>query len=239
MAMRKHPARFRAIRPAAEDLERRQVLSGTVSGINTEGDAWTLQLLGPGSISVTKQNDANGNPTGLTDPSEISTITLYGTDPLATRVVGTVIPSGKGDGRVFFQNLTEQTNTSDRGGQGDGPLSIFMPDFYLGLTAATAPTSSNGGMEPAIMIPDGVSTLDFGGVDTTAFFGTSVANNLNANGQSNQFTVTLGLPQYAGTRIIVNKIVTNSVPASGTSTHAVSERGDVQRGRADRPVPGQ
>ena len=90
-----------------------------------------------------------------------------------------------------------------------------MPDFYLGLTSATAPTSTNGESQPAITIPDGVSTLDFGGVDTTAFFGTNPANSLNGNGQNNQFTVSLGIPQYAGTRIIMNKIITNSVPATG------------------------
>ena len=67
MAMRKHPARFRAIRPAAENLEHRQLLSGTVTGVNTEGDAWTLTLVGPGSIKVTKQTDTAGNPTGLND----------------------------------------------------------------------------------------------------------------------------------------------------------------------------
>ncbi len=216
MAMRKHPARFRAIRPAAEDLEQRKLLSGTVSGINTEGDAWTLTLLGPGKIKVTKQPDSNGNFTGLTDPSEINTITVYGTDPLRSRLVGTVVPSGKGNGEVFFQNLTEVTNQDLHGTGGLGLLAIDMPQFYLGLTAATAPTSTNGGTEPAISIPDGVATLDFGGVDTTAFFGTNVANNLNANGQNNQFTVTLGIPQYAGTRIIVNKIITNSVPPGTT-----------------------
>ncbi|HEY2157091.1 MAG TPA: hypothetical protein VGH33_15795 [Isosphaeraceae bacterium] len=218
MAMRKHPSRFRAIRPVAEDLEQRKLLSGTVSGINTEGDAWTLTLSGPGTLSVTKQPDANGNATGLTDPSEISTITIYGTDPLSSRIVGSVIPSGKGDGRVFFQNFTEVTNQDQRGTGGLGPLSIDMPQFYLGLTASTAPTSTNGGTEPAITIPDGVPTLRFGGVDTTAFFGTNVANNLNANGQNNQLSVSLGIPQFAGTRIIVDKIITNSVPPTGTST---------------------
>lgn len=216
MAMRKHPSRFRAIRPAAENLEHRQLLSGTVSGINTEGDAWTLTLTGPGSIKVTKQADTAGNPTGLNDPSEINTITIYGTDPLSSKLVGTVIPSGQGTGQVFFQNLTEVSNQSQRGNGGDGLLAVDIPNFYLGLTAQQAPTSSNGGTQPAISIPDGTATLDFGGVDTTAFFGTSAANSLNGNAQSNQFTVNLGIPQFAGTRIIVNKITTNSY--TGTSS---------------------
>ncbi len=232
MAMRKHPPRFRAIRPAAENLEQRQLLSGTVSGINTEGDAWTLTLVGPGSISVTKQTDTAGNPTGLDDPSEINTINIFGTDPLASRLVGTVIPSGKGTGRVCFQNLTESTNVSDHNGQGDGLLAIDMPNFYLGLTAQTSPNPSTGGTEPSITIPDGVSTLFFGGVDTTAFFGTNPLDGLSgsnqvpasgttpATGQNNQFTVSLGIPQFAGTRIIVNNLTTNSyqvTPAGATS----------------------
>lgn len=235
MAMRKHPSRFRAIRPAAESLEHRQLLSGTVSGVNTEGDAWTLTLVGPGSIKVTKQPDANSNPTGLLDPSEISTITIFGTDPLASRLVGTVVPSGKGDGRVFFQNLTEVTNQGLHGTGGNGLLSIDMPQFYLGLTAQQAPNLQQGGTEPAITIPDGTSTLDFGGVDTTAFFGTNPANSLSGSNQvpgttagtpgsaqSNQFTVSLGPPQFAGTRIIVNKITTNSFQGTTSSSQTPS-----------------
>ena len=238
MAMRKHPARFRAIRPAAENLEGRQLLSGTVTGVNTEGDAWTLTLTGPGSIKVTKQADSAGNPTGLDDPSEISTITILGTDPLSSRLVGTVIPSGNGTGQVFFQNLTEVNNQNDRGTGGDGLLSIDMPSFYLGLTAQAAPVTSTGGAEPSISIPDGVATLDFGGVDTTAFFGTNPADSLSgsnqtspgsatAAAQNNQFTVTLGIPQYAGTRIVVNKLITNSFQGTtpGSTTTATFQNG--------------
>jgi hypothetical protein len=226
MAMRKHPSRFRAIRPAAEDLEQRQLLAGSVSGINTEGDAWTLTLIGPGSIKVTKQPDANGNATGLTDPSEINTISVYGTDPLTSRLIGTVVPSGKGTGQVFFQNLTENTNQSQRANGGLGLLSIDIPQFYLGLTAA-----ASTGTEPSISIPDGVDTLDFGGVDTTAFFGTDPTKSLSGNNQtssssttgaaqSNQLTVNLGIPQYGGTRVMVNKIVTNSYQATSSSGSA-------------------
>jgi hypothetical protein len=215
MAMRKHPSRFRAIRPSAEKLEERQMLSGIVSGVNSEGDAWQLTLTGPGVISVSKQPDASGNPTSLFSASEIDTITIAGTDPLHSRLVGTVTPSGKGDGRVFFQTFNETTSRSDKGTGGNGLLSIDMPNFWLGLTAATAPTSSSG-TEPSINIPDGVSTLRFGGVDTTAFFGTNPANNLANNGQSDQLRVNLGIPQFNGTRIIIDRSVSNSV--AGTTT---------------------
>jgi hypothetical protein len=219
MAKRKNPSQFRAIRPATENLEERQLLSGIVAGVDTEGDAWTLQLLGPGSIQVTKQPDANGNPTALTDPSEINTITILGTDPLQTRLVGTVVPSGKGTGQVFFQTLTEVTNPSFKGTGGNGLLSIDMPQFYLGQTANTAPTTSttgtSTGVEPSISIPDGVATLDFGGVDTT-FAPASATSTLSTNGQNNQITVSIGIPQFDGVRIIMNKSVTNSVPPATT-----------------------
>jgi hypothetical protein len=234
MAMRKHPARFRAIRPVAENLEQRQLLSGTVSGVNTEGDAWTLTLIGPGSIKVTKQADANGNPTGLLDPSEIDTITIFGTDPLSSRLVGTVVASGKGTGQVFFQHLTEVTNVSQRGTGGDGLLSIDMPNFYLGLTAQAAPNTNTGGTEPSITIPDGTATLRFGGIDTTAFFGTDPTKSLSGSNQvpgtssstgsaqNNQFAITLGAPQYAGTRFVVNSITTNSYQGTTSSSSTPS-----------------
>jgi hypothetical protein len=125
MAMRKHPSRFRAIRPSTESLEERQLLSGVVSGVNTEGDAWQLTLTGPGIISVTKQPaTTGGTPTSLTSPTEINNITIAGTDPLHTRLIGTVTPSGKGDGRVFFQTFTEIQSRNQKGTGGNGLLSI-------------------------------------------------------------------------------------------------------------------
>jgi hypothetical protein len=220
MAMRKHPMRFRAIRPATENLEERNLLSGIVSGVNTEGDAWTLKLIGPGSIHVIKQPDSTGNATGLMTPSEIESIQVAGTDPLHTRLVGTVTPSGKGDGRVFFQTFNESLNRRQNGSGGHGLLSIDMPNFWLGLTAATAPTSTSPSAEPAISIPDGVATLRFGGVDTTAFFGTDPTKNLANNGQNDQLRVSLGLPQYGGTRIIIDKSISNATAGTPSSTGA-------------------
>jgi len=217
MAIRKHPSRFRAIRPATEDLEQRQLLSGTVSGVNGEGDAWVLTLVGPGSVRVTKQPDAAGNATSLTGPTEIDTITVAGTDPLHTRLVGTVTPSGRGTGRVFFQNFVEVANRSERTSGGNGLLSIDMPSFYLGLTAAAAPTTT-AGAEPSILIPDGTSTLRFGGVDTTAFFGTDPTKSLANNGQSNQLRVSIGIPQFAGARIVVDKVITSATAGTPTAT---------------------
>ena len=217
MAMRKLPSRFRAIQPSAENLEGRQLLAGVVSGVNTEGDHWVLRLVGPGSIRVTKQPDTSGTATTLTDQSEIDTITIAGTDPLASRLVGQVTPSGQGDGRVFFQTFTEIQGISQTGGSGNGLLSIDMPNFWLGLTSATAPTAT-AGTTPSISLPSGTATLRFGGVDTTAFFGTDATKNLANNGQNDQLRVSLGIPRFGGTRIIIDKSISSiGTPASSTT----------------------
>src|SRR6202022_2290336 len=111
------------LRPSAEDLENRQLLSATVSGTDIDGDQWTLRLIGPGSLVVAKQPDASGNPSPLNSNTEIKTITIGGTDPLSSRLIGTVKKGANGDGKVFFQNLVELSNHSLRL-SGDGPLSI-------------------------------------------------------------------------------------------------------------------
>ena len=103
MSMRKHLGRSRALRPSAEGLEGRQLLSGTVTGMNTEGDVWTLTLSGRGSIQVVKQNDASGNPTALMSADQIKAITISGTDPTTTRLTETIKKEAGGTGQVFFQ----------------------------------------------------------------------------------------------------------------------------------------
>ena len=214
------------------------MLSGVVSGVNTEGDAWRLTLTGPGVVRVVKQPDASGNPTSLTAASEIATITIAGTDPLHSRLVGTVTPSGRGDGRVFFQTFTEIASRNEKGTGGNGPLSIDMPGFWLGLTAAAAPTSATG-TEPSITIPDGVSTLRFGGVDTTAFFGTDPTKSLANNGQNDQLRVNLGIPQYNGTRIIIGPIGLELDRGRGDGDDRDPGWRHLQRQRPPRPLPGQ
>ncbi len=57
MSMRKDHGRSRALRPSAESLESRQLLSATVSGMDTAGDKWTLKLLGRGTLQVLKQTE--------------------------------------------------------------------------------------------------------------------------------------------------------------------------------------
>ena len=153
--------------PRRKTWKSRHLLSKVVSGTDSDGDTWTLQLFGPGSLTVVKQNDpTTGEPAALNSPTEINQIIVGGTDPNQSRLVGTVTkgPTGS-DGQVFFQDLTELTSRSEILGAGNGLLAINMPNFWLGNT--TPATSSTTPTTPAISIPDGVDTFRFGGVDTT------------------------------------------------------------------------
>ena len=84
-----------------------------------------------------------------------------------------------------------------------GIQSINIPDFYLGLTEATAPTTVNQ-PRAQISIPDGINSLRFGGVDTTAFFGTDPAQSLPLDGLNDSILINLGIPTQIGTSIVVN-----------------------------------
>ena len=224
MATRKPSPRNRAVRPAAEDLESRHLLSKVVSGTDIDGDTWTLQLFGRGSLTVVKQNDpTTGSPAALNSATEINQIIVGGTDPLHSRLVGHVTKGPNGNGQVFFQNLTELTSRTDTLGAGNGLLAINMPNFFLGNTTPTTATPST--TAPSIVVPDGVDTLRFGGVDTTH----NQVTPPSSSATSDIYSVTLGLPLYGGTRIIVDKSVssTQSVTASGSTTpttiqHAVT-----------------
>ena len=217
MSTRKHLGQSRTFRPSAESLEGRQLLSGTVSGVDTAGDQWTLTLSGHGTIQVIKQNDSTGSPASLTSNTEIKSIVIAGTDPSDSKLIGTVKPGAGSDGRVFFENLTERPNRSEKLGLGLGPLSINMPDFYLGVTD---PTTPSGVTQPRaeINIPDGVNTLRFGGVDTTAFFGTDPTQSLAQDGQNDQILIRLGIPESSGTNLIVNKITSSSQAAAASTS---------------------
>ena len=63
MSTRKPTPSRRSLRPLAESLETRQLLSSlsttpsaTVSGTDIKGDRWTLTLYGPGTLNVVDQN---------------------------------------------------------------------------------------------------------------------------------------------------------------------------------------
>ena len=216
MSMRKDLGRSRALRPSAECLEGRQLLSATVSGTDTAGDHWTLTLKGKGALQVVKQDDSTGNPGALNSATEIKSITVSGTDPRTSILTGTVTKAGSGDGRVFFGQLTQITNHSDLNGSGLGLLAVNMPDFWLGYTGSTTPTANAPAAE--INIPDGVNSLRFGGVDTTAFFGSDPTQSPAQDNQTDQFLVRLGLPLSGGTSIVVNKVISNAQAGTTSST---------------------
>jgi hypothetical protein len=222
MSMRKDLGRSRALRPTAETLEMRQLLSATVSGTDTAGDKWTLTLLGKGALQVVKQDDpTTGDPGTLDSATEINSITVSGTDPRGSRLIGTVVPAAGSTGQVFFNTLREVPNHSDLLGVGLGLLAINMPDFYLGYTATTKPATGSPIAE--IDIPDGVNSLRFGGVDTTKFFGTTAeaANSPAQDNQTDEYLVNLGIPYAVGTSIVVNSVISNTEPgviASGSTT---------------------
>ena len=96
-----------------------------------------------------------------------------------------------------------------------------MPDFYLAHTETTKPSTASTIHASAmsagqIIIPEGVNTLRFGGVDVdyTPVGGTP----LNQTGQSNEFQINLGLPIVQGTSIIVNTVNSDAEANSTTAT---------------------
>ena len=204
MSMRKDSAKTRAFRPATDALEGRQLLSGVVSGTDADGDTWVLRLIGPGAISVVKQNGADGKPSPLNSKSEISSITIGGTDPLKTRLVGTVHKAAGGDGKVFFQNLSGLPSRSESSpAVGQGLVSIDARNFWLGNT--TPATATGATSAPRIVLPDGVETLRFGGVDTTHDRAAATSAT-----QSDTADVVLGLPRYGGSRMIIDRSVSSA-----------------------------
>ncbi|HZW29089.1 MAG TPA: hypothetical protein VFF52_00175, partial [Isosphaeraceae bacterium] len=112
MLKRKPTPTRRSLRPSAEHLEPRQLLSSglgkptaTVRGTDPDGAQWTLRLYGPGTLNVVDQNGNAFTKTNRGTPDLIDTITVAGTITSATKLVGTVIPSASGANKVHFQNL--------------------------------------------------------------------------------------------------------------------------------------
>ncbi|CAN5618910.1 hypothetical protein BH23PLA1_BH23PLA1_44300 [soil metagenome] len=203
-------------RPRSEALEARQLLTTVIRGVDLDGDSYVLALLGPGDLTVINQPGPDGLPVPLGEPALIASISIGGANPGSTRLVGRVTPGASGDGRVFFQNLVELPSLPLPGAVGNGLLAVDIPDFWLG---DTSPEIAPGQGEPvgSIDIPDGVVTLRFGGVDTSAFFGTVDSQRLDLNNRNDRFAIDLGLPKFAGTSVIVDRVVTsNQAPADPT-----------------------
>jgi hypothetical protein len=246
MSMRKPSPSRRALRPLAENLETRHLLSSlstkpsaTVSGTDSKGDRWTLTLYGPGTLNVVdKDGNAFTSATKYT-PDDINTITVSGTATSESRLVGkvTYVPAGS-DGRVFFQQLTINNtgayaffNTSLVEPKAviaqNGIAAVDIPNFWLGETTGTAPTATSNfhvvGTTPfhlagGINALEGINVLRFGGVDTT--FTPNGGTPLDQTNQNNEFVINLGPPIVGGTSIIVNKVITNAAQStvSGSTT---------------------
>lgn len=217
----------RSLKPGAESLESRKLLARTVSGVDLDGDTWTLRLVGAGDLRVTQQPaTSTGAATPLGQPGLIDTITITGPDPLQTRLIGTVQKAAGGDGKVQFQNIEVIGSQAADRARNLGIYAIDMPHFWLGYTGFNKPPSPGPtptGSNPqnaagAINIPDGIVTLRFGGVDTT--YTRPGGTPLNQNGQDDQFLVNLGVPYTRGTSIVVDQVVTGAQPGSGSGTSA-------------------
>jgi hypothetical protein len=216
MSTSSHRRRSSALRPAPEALEGRLLLSRVMRGTDIDGDTWTLRLVGPGDFRVTTQND-----TSPRQPSLIKDITIAGGKATETRLVGVVRRGPSGDGRVFFQNLVALNSPPVpdnmfliRLNEGDnGLLAVDMPNFWMGDTSGGGFTPDVGQPTGQIDIPNGTTVLRFGGVDTTAFFGTDDTQRLNQNNRDDEFVINLGLPQYIGTSIVMDRVVTANQPA--------------------------
>jgi hypothetical protein len=218
MSTRRQPTR--ALRPLTESLEGRWLLSKTISGVDADGDQWTLTLTGPGDFRVTNVADDSGNPIAIGQPAQIDQIQIAGGDPTKTRLIGQVVKGPNGDGKVFFDSLTEEGGRSEGPVATNGVLAIDMPGFWLGHTETTPPSSTDPN-DDSITIPDGIQTLRFGGVDTT--FTPTGGTPLSKLTTSSNFNINLGLPRTKGTSIIVSKVISGAQPATGTATSPVQQ----------------
>ena len=247
MLMRKPAPSRRSLRPLAESLETRQLLSSlstvptaTVSGTDSKGDRWTLTLYGPGTLNVVDKNGTAFTPANKFTPDDINTITVSGTITAESRLVGkvTYVPPNS-NGRVFFQQLT--INPTGEYGQlnpdlvhprastpQNGIAAVDMPNFWLGwtgITTGTAPTAKSNfhafeGTQ--FNLAGGINALE--GINVLRFGGvdTTYSPNgvtpLDQTGQNNEFVINLGPPIAGGTSIIVNKVKTDTVPPMTGST---------------------
>ncbi len=151
--------------PTAAELTGTSNQGKIVSGQDRQGNRWQLQLIGPGNIIVT---DTAPNDGVLAD--NINTITLVGTSPTKSSLVGSVqqpynLPNDASLlptlGTTYFNSLTAQS----------GVKSIILNGFILTDTitppgsAALSPAETQLNQTTGIFLHGGVGTLDFGGID--------------------------------------------------------------------------
>jgi hypothetical protein len=169
MSTRKPAPPGRWLKPAAEALETRQLLSSSViqppargvpthaatavvSGTDPDGAQWSLFLFGPGALSVVGTGGDVFTRSTQTLTEAIQTITIAGAITTETRLVGKVSPNpNTANAKVFFENLIV-TPTGELGkidvGQvsnfrtvQNGILAIDIPNFYLARTETTKPNT--------------------------------------------------------------------------------------------------
>lgn len=211
-----------AVGMGMDTLEDRRVLSQVIQGVDIDGDRWFLRLIGPGSIRVINQPDSSGNPVPLGQPALIQSIEIAGTANLASRLVGEVKASG-GDGKVFFQNMTQFGGNSLAGTSNNGIFSIDIPNFWLGITQSTQTAAATALLE----IDNGVNTLRFGGVDMTASPGGGIPSP-SSNSFADRASIKLGLPAYLGSSVYVDKFVSDSKAASTSTGSPINDEIDLE-----------
>jgi hypothetical protein len=207
--------------------------SASISGIDPDGDRWTIVLLGPGTMNIVDPNGVAFTRANANVPAEIHTITVSGTFTSQSRLVGRVVKGPNSDGRVFFQQLnilpTAAYASLDTNAEGtpltqpqNGIGAVDLPNFWLGRTdtdrpSTSSPLHSGFFLAGGITAPDGINVLRFGGVDVR--YTTPGGVPLVDTQQRNEFVVNLGLPVILGTSIIVDSVITDAgvIPATGTA----------------------
>ncbi len=248
MSTRKPAPARRSLRPLAESLETRQLLSSlstvpsaTVSGTDSKGDRWTLTLYGPGTLNVVDKSGVAFTKANQYTPNDIYLITVSGTVTSQSRLVGkvTYVPTGS-DGRVFFQQLNvnntgayPELNTAlvrpKAAAPQNGIAAVDMPNFWLGDTSGTAPTANSNYHSVAGVIGSTPFKLAGGieapeGINTLRFGGVDTTYTpaggtpLNKTNQNNEFIINLGPPIVSGTSIIVNKVITDGSSSTSGTT---------------------
>jgi len=237
MSMRKPAPSRRSLRPLAESLETRQLLSSlsthpsaSVTGIDTHGNHWTLTLYGPGTLNVV---DQNGTAFPGADGNDISTITVSGTVTSESRLVGKLVTEGTGSnsdaGKVFFQQLT--IDNTGAYGQLDpalvhprastpqnGIAAVDMPDFWLGWTTgnaiATAPKATSNFHSQVIVTPPSPGVPEV--VSSTPF---SLAGGINAPEGINVL-------RFGGVDTTYTTPVSSDNPSGGTALTATNQNNE-------------
>ena len=128
-----------------------------VSGVDREGDAWTITVHGPGKVIVT---DTTPNDGTLDD--DIATIQLVGTSINSTYVTGNIVASPRSESNLInsTEGQSDQTILFNRLIANSGVRSIELNGFTLTRQVTPAVDQSTG-----ILLYGGVRVLSFKTID--------------------------------------------------------------------------